>query len=96
MTVYTLMDVILNWDKIMARGIVDAATAYDEFMESAHDLFEGAEGIVVTNPDMIQYNIMPSALNVVSNGLYGKNSLVSIETICTAVDMSELQLKKTQ
>lgn len=94
LAVYTLKDVMEKWNTIMAAGIISNEDAYNEFMKSATIIFEEAEGIVVRNPDKIQYNILPAAFNLISNGLYSKNDLVNVETICTAVDISELQLNK--
>ncbi len=94
LAVYTLLDVILKWDTIMAGGIISNEDAYDEFMISAKTVFDEAEEIVVRDPDKIQYNILPAAFNLISNGLYSKNDLVTVETICTAVDISELQLNR--
>ena len=94
LAVYTLLDVIEKWNTIMAAGMISNEDAYNEFMESATTIFEEAEEMVVRNPDKVQYNILPAAFNLISNGLYGKNDLVKVETICTAVDISELQLNK--
>jgi hypothetical protein len=94
LAVFSLLKVILQWDEIMKGGVISAADAYVEFMQAAQAPFHEAEGVVVTKPKKIQYNILPAAFNVISNGLYSKNDLVNIETICTAVDVSELELKK--
>jgi hypothetical protein len=92
--VFSLLNVILQWDAIMNGGVISAADAYVEFMQAAQAPFQEAEQMVVTKRDKIQYNILPAAFNVISNGLYGKNDLVNIETICTAIDVSEIELKK--
>jgi hypothetical protein len=94
LAVFSLLKVILQWDEIMKGGVISAADAYVEFMQAAQAPFHEAEGVVVTKPKKIQYNILPAAFNVISNGLYSKNDLVNIETICTAVDVSEIELKK--
>jgi len=94
LAVYTLLNVTEKWSTIMAGGVISQQDAYDEFMQSAKVIFDEAEGIVVSSPDKIQYNILPAAFNLISNGLYSKNDLVNVETICTAVDISEMQLKK--
>lgn len=94
LAVYTLLDVSEKWNTIMAGGIISNQDAYSEFMESAKTVFDEAEKIVVKNPGKIQYNILPASFNLISNGLYGKNELVNVETICTAVDISEMQLNK--
>jgi hypothetical protein len=94
LAVFSLLNVILKWDEIMKGGVISAADAYVEFMKAAQAPFKEAENLVVTRRNKIQYNILPAAFNVISNGLYSKNDLVNIETICTAVDVSEIQLKK--
>lgn len=93
LAVFSLLNVITQWDAIMQGGVISAADAYVEFMQAAQAPFNEAKGVVVTKRNKIQYNILPAAFNVISNGLYGKNDLVNIETICTAVDVSEIQLK---
>ena len=90
---FSLIQVILTWTTIIQAGIISREEAYIEFAESVQADFQQAENLVVTNPDKIQYNILPAAFNLISNGLYSKNKLVTIETICTAVDVSEIQLQ---
>ncbi len=91
---FSMLKVVLNWTAIMQEGPIPPEDAYIEFMKAVQADFLSAENLVVTNPSGIQYNILPAAFNLVSNGLYGKNDLVTIETICTAVDIKELQLNK--
>lgn len=94
LAVFSLIQVILTWTTIIQAGIISREEAYIEFAESVQADFQQAENLVVTNPDKIQYNILPAAFNLISNGLYGANKLVTIKTICTAVDTSEIQLQQ--
>jgi hypothetical protein len=95
LAVFSLLNVILQWDTIMKGGVISAADAYVEFMKAAQAPFYKADKLVVKKPKKIQYNILPAAFNLISNDLYSKNDLVNIETICTAVDVSEIQLKES-
>lgn len=94
LAVFSLLKVIFNWNTIMQAGVISRADAYVEFANAAQSIFEQSVELVVRDPKKIQYNILPAAFNLISNGLYGKNELVNIETICTAVDVKEIELKK--
>jgi len=92
---YSMIPVVLNWSTLQQQGPISSEAAYVEFMQSSEADFLKAENLVVTSATGIQYNIMPAAFNLISNGLYSANELVTIETICTAIDIKELQLKKS-
>ena len=89
---YALLHTINNWDKIMQDGMIPRDEAYIEYMESQLRLFKSAEGVVVTDPSKIQYNVLPATFNLITNGMYTKNDFITIKTICTAVDVSEIEL----
>jgi hypothetical protein len=83
---------ILNWNKIIQSGPISKEDAYIEFMQISDADFKKADQIIVKSATGIQNNILPAAFNLIANGLYKSNDLVEISTICTAVDISELEL----
>lgn len=93
LAVFSLLKVISKWDIIMKDGTISKEDAYEEYIKSVEVVLETAEQFVVTNPLKIQYNVLPAVFHLISNALYNKNPLVSIQTICTAVDITEIQLK---
>lgn len=95
LAIYTLLKVANNWTALMQGGVISREDAYDEYMQGATAIFDAAKKVVVSQPNKIQYNILPAAFNLINNGLYDKNKFVQVQTICTAVDMSEIELKKT-
>lgn len=92
---FCMLTVVVNWNEIQQSPILTREEAYINFMQSSEGDFLKAEHLVVTSATGIQDNIMPAAFNLISNGLYKANEWVTIETICTAVDIKELQLKES-
>ena len=90
---FSMLKVILDWQTLMNGGVVSREDAYDQFISSASGIYEGAKGMPVTSADRIAYNAAPVIMNFISNGFYDKNPFFEVETICTAVDVAEVQLK---
>ena len=91
---FCMLTVVMNWNQIQESPKLTKEEAYISFMQSSEGDFLKAEHLVVTSASGIQDNILPAAFNLISNGLYQANEWVSIETICTAVDSKELELKE--
>ena len=91
---FCMLTVVINWNEIQQSPMLSKEEAYIQFMQASEADFLKAEHLVVTSKTGIQDNILPAAFNLISNGLYKSNELVKIETICTAVDVKELQLKE--
>lgn len=91
---FCMLTVVLNWNEIQDSPKLSREDAYIQFMQASEEDFLKAEHLIVTSATGIQDNILPAAFNLISNGLYKANEMVTIETICTAVDVKELQLKE--
>ncbi|MCP5130487.1 MAG: hypothetical protein H6985_12985 [Pseudomonadales bacterium] len=93
LTWLSLMRVRDNWESIMAGGQVPMDTAYTQFMEAVQGEFQKARDMVVSDPEGVQFYTPPAIGHMMAIGMYPHNSLVSLKSVVTVMNYTELEKK---
>jgi hypothetical protein len=81
-----------DWDAIMAAGQQPLDQGYDAFMAAIQADFQKARDMVVHDPNGIQFNASPPILHMIITGMYACAPQVTLRTIATIMDYTELEL----
>jgi hypothetical protein len=85
-----------NWAAIIAQPASSPNASYAWLQQSVTTWLEKARAVVAKPEDKIQFNTPPSIAHMIELGLFPKNPLVTLQTVCTVMDHSELEPKNKQ
>lgn len=91
---WAMFDVAVQFEKIVAAGIIPPTDAYVQMMESIQGDLAKDRAVNVRKKDKIEYNTPPAITHLMSIGMYSPGQYVSVREVCTVVDFAEVQLKK--
>ena len=91
---WSLWQVRKNWTTIISKSSVLPEDANEWLWKTVKLMFENARKIAAPKTDKIQFNTPPSIVHMIELGMFAKNPLIELKTICTVMDHSELELKK--
>jgi hypothetical protein len=90
---WALLGVVEQWKSILDAGTVNPVRAYEDFYDSVQANLEKAREMMITDPDKVQFYTPPGMVHLICNGIYRANPFIEIKEVCTAIDVSEIQLK---
>jgi cellobiose-specific phosphotransferase system component IIB len=90
---WSLWKVRVNWLTIIAAPNLLPLDAYAWLQIAVKEKFEAARAIVAPETDAIQYNTPPAIGHMIGIGMFDKNPLITLKTICTVMDHTELEPK---
>lgn len=83
-----------NWTTLISQPATLPLTAYEWMKTTVYANFEKAKDITAPTVTGIQYNVPPSMSHMISVGMFAKNPHITLKTICTVMDHTELEPKK--
>ncbi len=80
-----------DWAAIMSAGQQPLDQGYDAFMAAIQADFAKAQGMLVHDPNGIQFNTSPPILHMIATGMYSSAPQVTLRTIATIMNYTEIE-----
>ena len=90
---WSLWQVRSNWSTLLAAPNMLPLAAYAWLKNDVKGKFEAARAIVAPETNGIQYNTPPAIGHMIGIDMFNKNPLITLKTICTVMDHTELEPK---
>ena len=90
---WSLWKVRVNWSTLISAPNMLSLEAYAWLQSAVKGEFETARSILAPEADSIQYNTPPAIGHMIGIGMFDKNPFISLKTICTVMDHTELEPK---
>jgi hypothetical protein len=90
---WAMLDVVEHWSELIAQDPLTTEEAYVRFREEAAPDIEKARTLPIAATGRIEYNLIPATLHLVETGAYAHNPLVTVKTVCTAVQEKDVCIK---
>ena len=84
-----------DWNAIMNAGQLPLDTGYDNFMAAIQAEFQQARDLLVSDPSGIQFNAPPAIVHMIVTGMYRASPQVSVRTIATVMNYTEIEKNPT-
>ncbi len=91
----SLADIRSAWSSLISAPAITLEQAYDWLLEERVKAFNTANDFVVSAASGIQYNTPPAIAHMIEVGLFDKNPLINIQSICTVMNHTELEAKSS-
>lgn len=91
---WSLWKVRVNWVSIQSSPNLKPLEAYAWLKTNTYQNFEKSRDLVAPTKDGIQYNTPPAIGHMIGIGMFAKNPHITLKTICTVMDHTELEPKE--
>jgi len=90
---WAMLDVVEHWKEIIEQDPLTIDEAYDQFREDTGPDIQKACVLPIAETGRIEYNMVPATLHLIGNDAYAHNPLITVNTVCTAVQEKDVCIK---